>query len=189
MSIHGRQQAEVADTGPPAQQVGVLLKVDIERIEILQVKFFHQSLRLFSDAENLPCVAHSIHHVIGFILPLGRIALGMQEVVANKIQVLLRVIPAIVHGRAQQAVGAEHIKQRANDSLARTSRLAGPTVGGFEVFDNGGAIANHLSCRGHQRGDCRQFALGQHLRLETLMTGGKFLKRNALFNQVGTSPP
>ena len=89
--------------------------------------------------------------------------------IAHEGKVVLREVPAIVHGRPQEAVGTDHIKQCTDHLLTRTRGLTGSPSGGLKVFNDGSAVANHVALWGHQGWDGRQFASGEHLRLEGLV--------------------
>ena len=75
MGVHWSDQPEISDAGAPAQQIGVTLKVHIQCVEIVEVQGLHHSLALRRHPENHRCMAHAIHHGVGFCLALRHIAL------------------------------------------------------------------------------------------------------------------
>ena len=68
----------------------------------------------------------------------------------DKFKIVFWEVPAVVHCRAQQPVGAKHIKQGAKHALPGTQGLIGTPIHGLEVFDNGGAISNDFALGCHQ---------------------------------------
>ena len=75
-------------------------------------------------------------------------------------------------GWSQQPVGANHIKQGADNLLAMARRLARATIGRLEVLDDCRTITDNITRRCNQGRNGRQFSLGQNVGLETLVTGG-----------------
>ena len=141
----------------------------VQRVEVFEVQSLDHGLTLLGHTEDHRRVAHAIHHRLGFFPTLGHIALRIQKVITHKREVVVWEVPAVVHGRPQQAVGADYIKQGADHLLARTWGLTGPPARRLKVLNDGSSIANHFALWGHQSGDGRQFAFGEHLRLETLV--------------------
>ena len=93
----------------------------------------------------------------------------MQKVIAYKCEIVVREVPAVVHGGPQEAVGTDHIKQGADHLLTRTPGLTGPSSRRLKVLDDGSPVANHFALCCDQSGDGRQFAFGEHISFEALV--------------------
>ena len=109
--------------------------------------------------------------------------------IAHEGEVVLRKVPSVVHGRSQEAVGADYIKQGADHSLARAWGLTGSTIRRLKVLDDGSAVANHFALCCDQSGNGRQFAFREHLRLETLVPCRALLKGDVVFYEITASTP
>ena len=89
--------------------------------------------------------------------------------IANKCEVVVWKVPAVMHGRPQEAVGTDYIKQGADHSLARTRGLTGSPIRRLKVLNDGSPIANYFALYCDHSWDGRQLAFGEHLGLETLV--------------------
>ena len=152
-----------------SRKIWVTFEVRVQRVEVFEVQSLDHGLTLLCNPKNHRRVTHAIHHRLGFVLTFRHFALRVQKVEAHELEIVVGEIPTVVHSRSQKAVGANHVKQCADHLLARTGRLTGSTIRGLKVLDDGSAVANHFALWGHQSGDGRQFAFGEHLRLETLV--------------------
>ena len=68
-------------------------------------------------AKGLPRAAHLVHRLVGPLLSVRPSGYGCLKMILQKFQILLREIPSVVHGGPKEALGADDIKQSANDSL------------------------------------------------------------------------
>ena len=146
-----------------------MFEVRIQCIEVFKVERLDDRLTLLGHTEDHRRVTHAIHHRFSFFLTFRHIALRVQKVEAHKREVVVWEVPAVVHGWPQEAISADHIKQGADHLLARTGGLTRSTIRRLKVLNDGSPITNHFALWGHQSGDGRQFAFGEHLRLETLV--------------------
>ena len=87
-----------------------MFEVGIQRIEVLEVQILDHRLALLGHTKDHRRVAHAIHHRLGFLFTLRHIALRVQKVISHKCEVVVWEVPAVVHGRSQKAIGANHIE-------------------------------------------------------------------------------
>ena len=119
VAVKRRNHAEIANAWPAAEQVRLIGEVRIQLRQQLQVVRFNHLEGLRHRTKRHTGGPHSISSCVGLLGPLGAGRRDRLEVKAQKIQVLLREVPAVVHRRAQQSLCSDDVEEPAEYPLLR----------------------------------------------------------------------
>jgi len=190
MGIEGRQQAEIADAGHAAQQVGRPAEMLVQSGQQGLIGLFDGGDGLGRDTQDGQVAPHFGHRCFGDHRDLGRIHRGCDsggEPCLDKGMVLFGKAPAIVHAGPDHALITEQFENAGDDRLSGSGRIDrdGRRKGLFDVIENIGRILDdgpvgRLQDRDHEPSQCRRDDTAKSRVIDQ-----PFVERNAALAQMG----
>ena len=185
----GRHKTKVGDTGQAAQQVRVVLEVNVQYIQQFLEGSFKGRRRSGGDpqvGQKAVEVVHKGGAARQPLLAVGPVVRRPAELGPQEVFLLRPVAPAVMHGHRQQALGTEPSQQCRQHPLhgrSRHHRALGEAM--LQFLDNDSAVLDELAVGGFHDGHHEMAYRRQHLRTETRMGRQQFAVGQPLLDQVG----